>query len=660
MGLFNDKCSFCGAKVKKGAQFCPECGAEMHKCPYCKGDIAENVRVCPHCFAEFTKPRFLAGKCPQCGKEVSKFRQFCPHCGADAEQLLRKCPECGALAKADSQFCSGCGKPLAHRAEAVVEEVRWRRNPGEFAHRFDIENIRGVLTAGVTVDHGTRAMLIQDGAFARTLEPGFYNVDTKLEEVKLDRSVSVLAADTSDTELDFAAQGVFAKDNVKLDASVRVVVNLADPARFLANVMKQDETYSVVGLTEYLAPEVRNAVEEAIRQHDGVTLRSEIATKENVSTFLFNHLRTTLDRVGLHLVQVRTLDLVQPEVAAHREARGKTAMMEDLLDLGRKRIDVWDELKKLATSKRMLEVTNEEEWQKFTHEVDKDRLIRKEEMDDLKLAFLEKRGGDFELARKHLLAKIAIQQALEQKRISRMGEAEIDQDVLEVELKTERARLEAEMANERLKELTKLELDLKRQSEEAKTDIEIKEAKVKLGFIAREKKIEMDHKEETLAMQRRLEEEQKRAELLSKASTEALIAMAKDEKTAGILADLRRTEQMKGLSEEQILALAAEKSPKVAEALAEKFKAAADGRMQKELREAYERVYKESMERMERVATAAAGPHVTYPPPMGGAAYVQAPAPAAPSAGPQVICPNCKNAVPAGSKFCDTCGHKLA
>jgi predicted amidophosphoribosyltransferase len=669
MGLFRERCTFCGARVRKGAQFCTGCGAEMYKCPYCSGKIDENARVCPHCAAEFTKPRFLGGKCPSCGKEVSKFRQFCPHCGADAETLLRKCSDCGALAKAGSQFCSMCGAPIAHRGSVVVDEVRWRRKPGEFARRFDIEDIRGLLQIGVTVDHGTQAMLMQDGALARTLSPGFYGIDSAWQEVKLDHSMSVLAADTGNTEMEFIEEEALSRDRIKYRVRVALVVELAAPQHFLANVMKGEEAYSVVQLRDYLAPEVRDAIAEAVRQHDSNALKADAAIKARITSDLFNHMRSTLDRLGLHLVQLRSLDLNQPEVAKLDAAEGKTAMMENLRDISRRRIDVWDELKKLAASKKMLEVANEEELAKFMRDVDKDRLIRDEEMKDLKFAFAEKRE-DRELARKHLLGKLDIEQRLERQRLDLLGQADIEREVAEVRLSAQRAQLEAELHEQRERDLVNLQLELKRKIDGAQADLDIQEAKVKLGFYARQQKIEMDHKEDSLRIARELQQrekeveiEGKRAEMFSKASVEALIAMSGPEQ-ARMLADLQRTEQLKGMSEDQILALASEKSPAVAAALAEKFKAAAQGQMDAEVKGVYaqwmnsnKEMYQTGMQMMKDVATAAAGQHIAYPPP-GVNIAPGAPAYPAPPSTP-AVCPNCKRPAPATSAFCDTCGQAL-
>ncbi len=72
-------CPKCGAAVKAGAKFCPECGSPM-------GNV-----------------------CPKCGAAVKAGAKFCPECG---QKLQAVCPKCGAAVKAGAKFCPECGQKL--------------------------------------------------------------------------------------------------------------------------------------------------------------------------------------------------------------------------------------------------------------------------------------------------------------------------------------------------------------------------------------------------------------------------------------------------------------------------------------------------------------------------------------------------------------------
>ncbi|MDR3216899.1 MAG: SPFH domain-containing protein [Clostridiaceae bacterium] len=76
------KCVKCGAAIKEGAKFCPECGAKQE-----------------------------AAACPACGKPVKAGAKFCPECGT-AISGKKKCPHCGAMMPEYGKFCPDCGKSV--------------------------------------------------------------------------------------------------------------------------------------------------------------------------------------------------------------------------------------------------------------------------------------------------------------------------------------------------------------------------------------------------------------------------------------------------------------------------------------------------------------------------------------------------------------------
>ncbi len=187
---------------------------------------------------------------------------------------------------------------------------------------------------------------------------------------------------------------------------------------------------------------------------------------------------------------------------------------------------------------------------------------------------------------------------------------------------------------------------------------------------------------------------QARAEM----SAEALISLSGPEQ-AQVLADLKKTEALKDLSDEQVYALMAAKSPQVAAALAERFKAMqdqpdvaeevkvlyermladirADKAREAELRERTEQRYQEMFnkaldsqrEGMVDVARATSqpqqpsqGPTVIFGP--GGATGV-GPQVIQPGGHPGVVggevqvCPKCHAKMPVGTKFCTNCGYRF-
>ena len=75
------KCAKCGANIKAGAKFCPECGAkvgagETVKCAKCGADIPAGSKFCPECGGPVNVT------CPKCKATVKAGMKFCPECGA--------------------------------------------------------------------------------------------------------------------------------------------------------------------------------------------------------------------------------------------------------------------------------------------------------------------------------------------------------------------------------------------------------------------------------------------------------------------------------------------------------------------------------------------------------------------------------------------------
>ena len=69
-------CVKCGAKLKSGAKFCPECGEKQSlSCPICGANIGAKDKFCPECGA------LLVKTCSKCGAKLKQNTKFCPECG---------------------------------------------------------------------------------------------------------------------------------------------------------------------------------------------------------------------------------------------------------------------------------------------------------------------------------------------------------------------------------------------------------------------------------------------------------------------------------------------------------------------------------------------------------------------------------------------------
>ena len=125
-----------------------------------------------------------------CGHENPAGSQFCGSCGKRlGGQANGVCPACGAKLDPGAAFCGKCGAKLldspqtiktADTSKELGKNRQWMRMPGDFAQRFDIQDLRGVFAKRLTVEQGTKAILLQGGIYKGALPAGVYNLGKHL------------------------------------------------------------------------------------------------------------------------------------------------------------------------------------------------------------------------------------------------------------------------------------------------------------------------------------------------------------------------------------------------------------------------------------------------------------------------------------------------
>jgi len=758
---------------------------------------------------------FFQVECPKCKSKNKSGAKFCGSCGEPLPGSETKCSNCGATVAADRPFCGNCGKPLAESAAPLLTGNRWARRIEDFATKVEVDDVEGFFKKGLLVEAGTKAIFFVNGAYSGILEPGKYEMGGLVQKIKnvfnSKRTTAVLV-DAADVELRLPLGGLMTNDPIKLAAECRVVIQLENPTQFFENVMKGRQNYPLTELRSYLEDELRNCVQEYVGVKSVQELSSNLTFKQEVERGVAQHLAKTFSRAGFSFVQVRVFDFRHPRLDAlndrkeeywlhSQDLQAKLAGEGSTMGLDRKLLDqetakalmelevyedrakVYERMRKAVASDKMNEVITENELEKFLQAIDKDKLLRSEDMRTILQDFGEKKE-DHDTARRHLIQRLKIDQTMDLQRAALLGkiglgktvtesvraeelsqlehelaarrkaleatqaeewtqvkhavdarrlqvESEFDLAKKKAELEMELARKQADLGVDVGKRKTEVELDLAKQHADVQfevgrrqklSDVEIEEledqkdlrtAASALDVLKKQKAIKKE--EEDWETQRKLreraglsevamkEEAQRHAQELAKIqamstlSSEALIAAAPADRAA-MLTELKRTEGLKGFSEEQILAMAAEKSPEIARAFQEKFKGASS----EEISKAYERMlamkdqgitdikelgreharqlqemYNRGMETQRDTATAtarSAQPGMTVITPGGASATViqpggsggsgvsEPPRPRPESPPPArrvVLCPKCHQEVDEKQKFCDNCAHQF-
>lgn len=327
---------------------------------------------------------------------------------------------------------------------------------------------------------------------------------------------------------------------------------------------------------------------------------------------------------------------------------------------------------------------------------------------------LEAKRQEFELSQQAQRAQFRrgeqeLEDSARQRRENEDARARAEVAMIQAQSEAERARLRLEIErledeqdlllareaqammreNQLQKELNRLAI------KEKEMEIDLRLAQQQLELELRRKQVE--HEQE---MARRAQDQQFELnwmEALKGMAPAELAVTARDTERAQIIRDMQDTEAMRGMTEQQILAMMAKNSPQAAAALAEIAKAAAAGQMDAEQREMYERLLQQSQqmaqwskaeadrldairrEQGERdkemmfkaldsqreagveIARATSHPPVSPGGPtvvVPGTGYTTIGAGGQPG-GSTLRCPKCNEIVTEDANFCPNCQHKL-
>ncbi|PKB72749.1 MAG: hypothetical protein BZY75_05420 [SAR202 cluster bacterium Io17-Chloro-G7] len=396
-----------------------------------------------------------------------------------------------------------------------------------------------------------------------------------------------------------------------------------------------------------------------------------------------------------------------------------------------KRIQLWQRMNRAANQEQMDKISSEADLVTFIRDTDKDRLLKEDEYERFKVA-LRDAGEDHERMRSHFQRVVQMEENYDFRRKELALDNTLSREQLEGEMGLERIRVESQLETD----LKRTDLILERQRREnehqrteddlesaARWERELKQARTEseaqgvdresqrldgeLAIALQEKQSAQQRLDQQESM--RLQQEQQNAdqertltaqeaelnmrlrelkerhqmELESTQSMDAvsihtLIAVAPGEK-APLLAELAKTEAFKTMSPEQILAIAAEKSPELGLALgemaahgdseqakamyerliSEQKESASEAReRQREMTQTMQEMFNKALETQAQVSSAFAS---------GGGQGAQAPQAQAGSAGATpapvgervVVCRRCQQDSPVATRFCPNCGDTL-
>ena len=415
--------------------------------------------------------------CPHCGKPVNRGAAYCPSCGKPLASGKQTCGVCGAQNRADARFCAECGRPLSESAAPGMAHQRWARREQDFAVRIEANDLPGLLNKGLIIEPGTNALLVASGENLGTVPPGSYHIENALQKGweilkgAVPRSVTALLVDITPSDLIFNLGGRYTRDPLPVGMSVRVVVEVNEPGKFLVNVLKGRERYDKEELRAYLYPEVAQVADRWLREHSLSELAEDASLREQFELALEQALKRTFAQSGLRFLQTRTVELnlepydkikgvrgkyalldmetstelegmrltAETEEEKHRfeeEAKlrraqedaefkarwtalnrqenladlaAETAKVQDKVEDQEQRIELYQRMRQASMTDKINEVRTEREFDLFLDSIDLDKLLKEREREELKRGWREA-DQDHDRARAFLVTKASVEE----------------------------------------------------------------------------------------------------------------------------------------------------------------------------------------------------------------------------------------------------------
>ena len=351
----------------------------------------------------------------------------------------------------------------------VQKNIRWGSPADIFARSLSLEDNdipRGWLSNSIIIEPGTRACAMVDGRFLGEIPSGeftFHDFRDKLQFWRKGQA-TVLLTRSDVVRLPVNCDGFVSADEVPIDMRIDVGVQIDDPVLFMKNLMGPRKEYPIKELAERLTPAVKQEAWVATARLKVDELRGPaIATK--VAQQVVDAIAPAFRRYGLKVFSVEGM-LMQPsgmekhwekvkqnnvEVADERLVNRR---LGDDVGILTDRISLREKLRDIAISDQFDQARSEEEFKTLVSQVDKARLLRKEELDQLAEGF-DQRKGDREAVRTHIVEVLEInrQQEIDQMRAQvghtlEMAARKNELDLAEATNSVENAQWRNEIARE--------------------------------------------------------------------------------------------------------------------------------------------------------------------------------------------------------------------
>lgn len=550
-------CPKCGNEVPEGKKFCGKCGTKLELAPVVNN--ATNI-------------------CAKCGAELTPGKKFCGKCGTPV----------AAAPSAEKE------------AEMVMSAgfVHWNILPGQLAAKVDEQDLAAYKDIkGFVVQEGIKALFFADGALVGELPGGKYPFkDMGVEEKKgLKKFFANIAAFFKGKQANALADAasiiivlmrdaefpmVFVEKDmptagIRSDVAVHIMAKITNIIQFYREQLLDKKFVSFEKLAEAIRPTIRTLLEDVVTGVDAASISLNAQMRESILDSLKLNISSIFPYISVERVirlsgsneELEELRKMEEELYISekeleqlskrnnflnrlndeklqqqlREAQTQADFVAAMNKIDEQNQLTEDEKAKFADmlywQRKLREATSKDEGETALVQLEKNGLLRAEELDVLK-SDIEQRKKLKDLSDGQALAMLTLQNNMALDKQKLQWEIEIGNERIKNTLERQRMqdayadeRRKAEMAMDKEEQLTQLEL--LRQAQALRQEREDAEHKRKME----EEAAARSHEQTMAEMEQKHEEEMRR--MFQNMSAEQIMAANPDisEAAANALAE---------------------------------------------------------------------------------------------------------------------------
>lgn len=333
----------------------------------------------------------FSDKCTNCGFKVKKQARFCTKCGTPAPKGWWRCYSCEEFVGNDSSHCWNCNAEFKISDRVKISDGSWKKDKNIFAQNFDIRDLKTVLSNGIKVLNGNNGAIVKNAEVVKFFEPDQYDINEYIEQPS-QQNYSLILFDGNDVALPVHIKSAKSNEGYDVDFYGEIIIGIDECSlpTFINKHLSNNSQVTYEDLSELLIDRITNTVNSFCLQSTIDKLVEDASNR----IYLGNKIETDLANFtcdeGLIIKYISSAEFYGEQYDNYLKENAD-------LDLKRKEQEREFKLNELLSSAKMKNFKNENELNKFqlqlAHEfkVDEDtfnreRVIMKEawkKQDDL-------------------------------------------------------------------------------------------------------------------------------------------------------------------------------------------------------------------------------------------------------------------------------------